>query len=133
MKVRPFRVEWRLFLGAAAFFTVTATVYWFVSNEHAGTAMLAASVPAFAFIGLWLAFQSRKAGPRPEDDGDAAHVDAVEDLGYFPSSSAWPFVLSAGAVVLANGLVFGPPIAVIGLILMVAGVFGYARESDQKA
>ena len=127
------KVEWRLFVGAAVFFTVTASVYWFVSYEHAGTAMLGASVPAFAFIGLWLAFQSRKAAPRPEDDGQAGHADAVEDLGYFPSSSAWPFVLSAGAVVLANGMVFGPPIAVIGLILMVAGVFGYARESDQKA
>ena len=60
-------------------------------------------------------------------------ADAAEDLGYFPSSSAWPFVLSAGVVVLANGLVFGPPIAVVGLLLMVAGVFGYAREADQKA
>ena len=127
------KVEWRLFVGAAAFFIVTTSIYWFVSDEHAGTAMLGASVPAFAFIGVWLLFQSRKAALRPEDDGEADHTDAVEDLGYFPSSSAWPFVLSAGAVVLANGLVFGPPIAVIGLILMTAGVFGYAREADQKA
>lgn len=126
------KAEWRLFMGAAGFFAVTASVYWFVTYEHAGTAMLAASVPAFAFIGLWLAFQSRKAAPRPEDDGDAP-MTADDDLGYFPSSSAWPFVLSAGAVVLANGLVFGAPIAVVGIILMVAGVFGYAREADSKA
>ena len=64
---RPMRVEWLLFLGAAAFFTVTATAYWFITYEHAGTAMLGASVPAFAFIGLWLWFQSRRHGPRPED------------------------------------------------------------------
>ena len=127
------KVEARLFVGAAAFFTVTAAGYWFISYEDAGTTMLAASVPAFAFIGLWLWFQNRHHGPRPEDDGEAVHADAAEDLGYFPSSSVWPFILSAGAVILANGLVFGPPIAVIGLILMVAGVFGYARESDQKA
>lgn len=127
------KVEWRLFMGAAAFFAVTASAYWFVSYEQAGTAMLAASVPAFAFIGLWLLVQSRRHGARPEDTGDAVPADAAEDVGYFPSSSAWPFVLSAGVVVLANGLVFGPPIAVLGLILMVAGVFGYAREADQKA
>ena len=42
-------------------------------------------------------------------------------------------MLSGGAVLLANGLVFGPPLAVIGLILMAAGTFGYARESDTKA
>ena len=130
---RAMNVEWLLFMGAAVFFAVTASAYWFITYEHAGTAMLGASVPAFAFVGLWLLFQTRGKGPRAEDDGDATPADAADDLGYFPSSSAWPFVLSAGVVVLANGLVFGPPIAVVGLILMVAGVFGYARESDQKA
>ena len=126
------KVEWRLFVGAAAFFTITAATYWFVSYEDAGTTMLAASVPAFAFIGAWLWFQNRNHGPRPEDDGEAGPADAAEDLGYFPSSSAWPFVLSAGAVVLDNGLVFGPPIAVVGILLMAAGVFGYVREADTK-
>jgi hypothetical protein len=126
------KVEWRLFLGAAGFFTVTASAYWFITYEHAGTAMLAASVPAFAMVALWLAFQARKAPPRPEDDGEA-HIVADDDLGYFPSASAWPFVLSAGAVVLANGMVFGPPIAVVGALLLLAGVFGYAREADTKA
>ncbi len=130
---RPMKVEWRLFAGAAGFFTATAAIYWFVSYEDAGTTMLAASVPAFAFIGLWLLFQSRRHRARPEDDGEADPTQAVEDLGYFPSSSAWPFVLSAGAVVLANGLVFGPALAVIGILLMIAGVFGYAREADTKA
>ncbi len=127
------KVEWRLFAGAAVFYTVTAAIYWFVSYEQAGTAMLAASVPAFALVGLWLLFQGHRHRARPEDDGDASPADAAEDLGYFPSSSAWPVVLSAGVVVLANGFVFGPPIAVVGLLLMVAGVFGYAREADQKA
>ena len=130
---RAMNVEWLLFMGAALFFAVTASAYWFITYEHAGTAMLGASVPAFAFVGLWLLFQTRGKGPRAEDDGDASPADAADDLGYFPSSSAWPFVLSAGVVVLANGLVFGPPISVVGVILMVAGVFGYARESDQKA
>ena len=130
---RAMNVEWLLFMGAAAFFAVTASAYWFITYEHAGTAMLGASVPAFAFVGLWLLFQTRGKGPRAEDDGDASPADAADDLGYFPSSSAWPFVLSAGAVVLANGLVFGPPLAVIGVLLMVAGVFGYVREADTKA
>jgi len=132
-KGRAMKLEWRLFMGAAAFFAVTASAYWFIAYEHAGTAMLGASVPAFAFVGLWLLFQTRGQRARAEDIADASPADAADDLGYFPSSSAWPFVLSAGAVVLANGFVFGPPIAVIGLMLMVAGVFGYARESDQKA
>jgi hypothetical protein len=127
------KVEWRLFAGAAAFFTVTASAYWFVSYEDAGTTMLGVSVPAFAFVAAWLWFQHRRIEPRPEDRGDAEPSDGAGEVGYFPSSSAWPFVLAAGAVVVANGLVFGPPIAVVGLLLMLAGVFGYAREADTKA
>lgn len=127
------KVEWRLFLGAAGFFSVTAAAYWFVTYEDAGTTMLAASVPAFAFIGLWLWFQNRKNGPRPEDRPDATQYDGVGDVGYYPSSSAWPFVLGAGATVVANGFVFGAPIAVLGALLMAAGVVGYAREADHKA
>jgi hypothetical protein len=127
------KVEWRLFAGAAGFFSVTASAYWFVSYEDAGTTMLAISVPAFAFIAGWLWFQHRHVGPRPEDLAESDPADAAGDVGYFPSSSAWPFVLAAGVVVVANGMVFGPPIAVVGLLLMLAGVFGYAREADTKA
>jgi cytochrome c oxidase subunit IV len=126
------KVEWRLFAGAAGFFTVTASAYWFVSYEDAGTTMLAVSVPAFAFIAAWLWFQHRNAGPRPEDLAESDPADGAGDIGYFPSSSAWPFVLAAGVVVVGNGLVFGPPIAVVGLLLMLAGIFGYAREADTK-
>jgi hypothetical protein len=127
------KVEWRLFAGAAGFFTVTASAYWFVSYEDAGTTMLGVSVPAFAFIAAWLWFQHRNVGPRPEDLAESDPADGAGDIGYFPSSSAWPFVLAAGVVVVGNGLVFGPPIAVVGLLLMLAGIFGYAREADTKA
>ncbi|MDQ6725998.1 MAG: cytochrome c oxidase subunit 4 [Actinomycetota bacterium] len=130
---RGLKVEWRLFAGAAGFFAVTATAYWLISYEDAGTTMLAASVPAFAFIAAWLWFQNRNHGPRPEDLGDATQADGTGDVGYYPSSSAWPFILAAGVVVLANGMVFGPPIAALGGLLMVAGIVGYAREADTKA
>lgn len=126
------KVEWRLFIGAAGFFTVTALAYWLITHEDAGATMLAASVPAFAFIGVYLWFQHRHHGPRPEDRGDAGPADATGDVGYYPSSSAWPFVLAAGVVLLANGLVYGPPIAALGVLLMVAGAVGYAREADSK-
>lgn len=127
------KVERRLFAGAAGFFAVTATAYWVVTHEKAGTTMLAASAPAFAFVGVWLWFQNRGKGPRPEDRGDADPSDAAEDVGYYPSSSAWPVVLAAGSVIVANGLVFGAPIAALGALLMAAGILGYAREADEKA
>ena len=128
------KIEWRLFAGAAGFYVLTAAAYWFITYEDAGTTMLAASVPAFAFVGIWLWFENRHNGPRPEDrpEGSPSDPDAGGDVGYYPSSSPWPFVLAAGVVVLANGLVFGASIAALGVLLMVAGIVGYAREADCK-
>lgn len=126
-------VEWRLFLGASAFYAVTGSAYWLVTREDAGTTMLAASVPAFAFVGLWLWFQARRHRPRPEDRAEAAPAEAAGDVGYYPASSAWPCVLGAGVFVLANGMVFGPPLAAIGALVVAAGIVGYVREADAKA
>jgi hypothetical protein len=127
------KVEWRLFAGAGAFFVVTSAAYWFVSYEDAGTTMLATSVLAFAFIGVWLWFQTRGRGPRPEDVAEAGPAEAAgEEIGFFPSASLWPFVLGGGAAVAGVGLVFGPPIFAVGILVMAAGVVGYAREAEDK-
>ncbi len=126
------KVEWRLFAGAGAFFAVTASLYWFVSYEQAGTAMLALSVPAFLMLGGFLLVQSRRHGPRPEDRGDASRADGEEEIGYFPSSSIWPLVLGLGAVALANSLVFGLGLAALGLGLIVTAAVGYAAEANSK-
>ena len=126
------KVEWRLFAGAGAFFAVTASLYWFVSYEQAGTAMLALSVPAFLMLGGYLLVQSRRHGLRPEDRADASIADGEEEIGYFPSSSIWPLVLGLGAVALANSLVFGLGLAALGLGLIVTAAVGYAAEANSK-
>lgn len=126
------KVEWRLFAGAGAFFAVTASLYWFVSYEQAGTAMLALSVPAFLMLGGYLLVQSRRHGLRPEDREDATLADGEEEIGYFPSSSIWPLVLGLGAVALANSLVFGLGLAAVGLGLIVTAAVGYAAEANSK-
>jgi hypothetical protein len=126
------KVEWRLFAGAGAFFSLTGTLYWFVSYEDAGTTMLALAVAAVFMVAGWLLFQSRKVGTRPEDRLDAEPGDGAGELGYFPSSSIWPFVLGCGAVVVANGFVFGVWLALFGGLLLLVGVIGYAFEASAK-
>lgn len=127
------KVEWRLFAGAAGFFVVTSSAYWFATYEDAGTTVLAASVLAFAFIGGWLWFQFRGRPPRPEDRGDATPGETGdEELGFFPSASLWPFVLGGGAAVAGIGLVFGPPVFAVGALVMAAAVVGYAVEANNK-
>jgi hypothetical protein len=126
------RVEWKLFAGAGAFYAVTTALYWFVSYEHAGSTMLALSVPAFAMVGAWLLLQARRHGLRPEDRPDGAIEEGEEEIGYFPSSSVWPLLLGLGAVALANSLVFGLGLAAVGAGLTITAVVGYAAEANSK-
>ncbi len=126
------KVESRLFAGAGAFYVVTTALYWFVSYEHAGSTMLALSVPAFLMVGVYLLLQGRRHGPRPEDRPEASLEEGEEEIGYFPSSSVWPLVLGLGAVALANSLVFGLGLAALGAGLTITAVVGYAAEANSK-
>ncbi len=127
------KLEWLLFAGAGAFLILTSTLYWFVSYEDAGTTLLGMGVAAVLMVAGWLAFQARRlGGPRPEDRPDADPSDGAGDLGYFPSSSIWPLVLGAGAVVIANGFVFGVWLVLAGAVLVVIGIVGYASEASSK-
>ena len=127
------KVEWRLFAGAAGFLTLTSTIYWFVSYEQAGTAMLGLAMAAVLMVAGWLWLWSRRVGRRPEDDPDADPGDGSGDVGYFPSSSIWPFLIGCGAVVLANGFVFGVFLGLTGALIVAVGVIGYAVEASTKA
>lgn len=126
------RTEWRLFAGAAGFFTVTGALYWLVTYEHAGTVMLAASVLAFALVGAYLLVVGRRVGLRPEDRPDASPADGAADLGYFPSASVWPFVLSLGAMLVALGVVFSGALIALGAIILGISVVGYASDAEGK-
>jgi hypothetical protein len=126
--------EWRLFVGGAVIVGATAALYWVLTHEDAGAVMLALGGVALALVGGWLALAaSRLDGPRPEDRSDAEPADGAEEVGYFPSSSIWPFVGACGVVVLAVGLVFGVWLSLFGGILVGIATLGYAVEADSKA
>ena len=128
------KTEWRLFAGAGLFFSITGSIYWFASYEHAGSTMLALAVAAVFMVAGWLWFQSRRlGGPRPEDRVDAEPSDGAADLGYFPGSSIWPFVVGWAGVAIGNAFVFGPWLGLAGGLLLLVGVIGYAVESSRKS
>ena len=127
------RTEWRLFAGGGGFFAFAAALYWFTSYEEAGSVMLALSVGALALIAVYLRRQGARTGLRPEDRPDAEPADAAGDIGYFPSSSIWPLVMATGVVVVANALVFGVWLAILGGLLFLTAVVGYAMEAQGKA
>lgn len=127
------RIEWRLFAGAGGFLALTMSTYWFVSSEAAGTVLLGLAMAAVLMVAGWLLFQSRRVGLRPEDRGDASPGDGAARLGYFPSSSIWPFVIACGAVVTAVALAFGVWLALTGAVIVAVGIAGFAVEANHRA
>jgi hypothetical protein len=95
--------------------------------------MLTVSTAAFAFVAAYLWVQGRSRSARPEDRAEAEPSDATGEVGYFPTSSIWPFVLASGAVLVANALVFGVWLAIFGGLVFFTGVVGYALEAQGKA
>jgi hypothetical protein len=141
------RVERRLFTGAAVGQGAVGTLYWFVSYEHAGTVMLVYSGLAFLLVAGYLLVVGSRAGSRPSDRPDADPGDEAAEEGaaqedaagegavrgeYYPSSSVWPFVSAAGVVVVGFGMVFGMGVASLGVLLLTAGIAGYASEANAK-
>jgi hypothetical protein len=50
-------------------------------------------------------------------------------VGYFPSSSIWPFVFGVGAALVAVALVFGFWTALPGFFMVIAAALGIVSES----
>lgn len=126
------KVEWRLFTGGGVLISLIAAVYWFLTYEEAGSVLLALSFAALLFVGAYLAVLSRRHGLRPEDVADPDPDAGLGEVGYFPSSSIWPFLGGCGAAVLAVGLVFGVWLSVSGLMLVGLATLGYATEANSK-
>ncbi|MBI2939243.1 MAG: cytochrome c oxidase subunit I, partial [Chloroflexi bacterium] len=54
-------------------------------------------------------------------DGHAHHI-------HMPSPSFWPPVTAVGILVIASGLLAGYPLAALGAVILLAGIFGWAFE-----
>lgn len=121
------KVAWRTMAGTGAFIVPFAVIYWFLSYEDAGTALLVAASVALLFLGAYLWFASRRLPPLPEDrtDGELPVEDVV---GVFPSGSLWPLVLGAGATLAAVGLAYSGWLALPGLGLVVLAIGGLVLE-----
>lgn len=127
------KTESRVFVISGGFLAGAGLVYYATSRERAGAAMLVLGAVASLLVGIYLARQSARAADRPEDRPDALPAEGTGELGWFPSASIWPFGISAGAVLIANGLVFGIWLVLMGTVLMAACLVGYTLEGQGKA
>ncbi|MFE4335623.1 cytochrome c oxidase subunit 4 [Streptomyces sp. NPDC056831] len=125
------KTEAVLFAGVAGFFLVTDVLYAVWSRDPTGTAALTISFLMASLVTFFFATNYRRKGLRPEDRGDGHIHERSGPVDFFPPHSIWPSLTATGTAVLALGVVFGLWLFVIGLGLVLAGVFGmifqYAR------
>jgi cytochrome c oxidase subunit IV len=125
--VRSFQ---KVFLFSGLFILASATIYWFVSYEWAGTILLSGTGVATLIMAGYAWLRAGRSTAFAEDRGDADPGEGEgEPIASFTMDSPWPLVFGVGVAVLAGGLVFGPPLLIVGAIVIVIAAVGLMRES----
>jgi hypothetical protein len=123
-------VEARIFVAVGAVVLVATIVYWFWSYEDAGSTMLLLASLAALAIGVYLYLQARRY-PDPDEPATPGATSDISGM-YLPHASVWPFAVGLGAVVLANGLALGRWALVPGIVLLLAALGGFVRQSRRR-
>jgi multisubunit Na+/H+ antiporter MnhG subunit len=119
-----------LFLAViGVFFGIIGVIYWFLSYEDGGFAMLVGSALLGLFPGTYYLWWSQHMKGQPDDDPDAEVAEGSGAVDAFPSSSIWPFVLGMGAMFTVLTFVFGLWLAPIGGALILSAAIGGTVES----
>jgi len=124
------RTATKLLLGLSAFGVTIGTIYWFVTYEWTGSVLLWSFSLTPLIIGLFALQHGWMRRAEPEDDPAASSATlAGEDLGAFPTATAWPEFLVLGVIATGASLIYGLIMLVVGVPLLAWAVIGLARES----
>ena len=137
------KVESLFHIFHGAFFGAITIWYWFWGYEDGGTVMLFGATLLGFVPGLYYFFWHRRfhghkyfvvgkvkeVGDRPEDRDDAEMKDGAGNIGSFPGSSIWPFVMGMGAFMAVLALVFGTWLLFIAVPLILTALTGVTAES----
>ena len=119
----------KVFLGSATFALVISTLYWFVTSEPTGTALLVSMILAPGLMAAYAAWAS--SGPdRPAEDRPDADPGALDArvLGPVLPASIWPVALGGGSLLVAAGLAYGVWLLLPAGAVFVVALAGLARE-----
>ncbi len=122
------KIEGYLFGFIALFLVPVTIVYWVLSGDPAGTTCLALSIGLAFMVGYYLLFTARRMEARPEDRPDAEISEGSGEVGFFPPHSWWPISLAAGFTITNIGLIIGPFLVMIGLVVLAVSAVGFLFE-----
>jgi hypothetical protein len=143
--------EIRFFVRSLLYLVPVTVVYWVVSYEPAGTALLVVLILAFAgLVGMVIHFApSTVSDLRPHGRGavrrgislasraigfherveEPAPLEGGPDL--IPAGSPWPIVAAAAAVIVGLGLIFGAWLLLPGIALLAWAALGWLTQLDR--
>lgn len=124
-----FDIQARIFAFVGVFLTVISIVYGWLSEEWAGTVMLALASGLVFTIGAYVGWN--KPGGHPEVD--EAQREDTDDQPWFPTASGWPFALAVGIVLVANGLLLGLWLFLPASAFLAYALSGFIRQSRQRS
>ncbi|MEU5976559.1 cytochrome c oxidase subunit 4 [Streptomyces sp. NPDC047315] len=128
------RGEAWLFTATAGFFLGVAVVYGVFAHEPAGLSALLVSFAMTALISAFLWRQRLRTQPRPEDRKDAQVQDTAGRRFSFPRPHSYaPVTAAAGFALLGLGVVKGLWIFLIGVGVLVPGVYGFVFGGHDEA
>jgi len=122
----------RVMGGFGAFGIGAAILYWILTQERAGTILLASFGVMPLIVVAWMLLRGAAvdASIARADDPQAEPRDgAGEIVGSFPTSTLWPAFLVLGVVVTGAGLVYGLLLVPVGIALAGVAILGLMRES----
>ena len=122
------KAERWMFVFITAFFVVVVPIYWFMSREIIGTVALLLTVAFSGMLAVFFTVQSNKIDARPEDRKDGEILDGAGEVGFFPSSSIWPFWSALTIMLISLGPVFGWWIALLGFGMGIWAVTGWCYQ-----
>lgn len=122
------RTEAKIFIVILLFLVIVTPVYWFMSKDPTGTAVLILSVGMAVMIAGYLSLVARKIDLRPEDRADGEIVEGAGELGFFPPQSYWPVIVAGVVTLMFLGPVFGWWLTLLGAAVGIWAVCGWVYE-----
>lgn len=123
------KTEPRFLIAVGGFGALVGFVYWFLSYEQAGFALLLLMGVASTMVGAYFLWKMGRVH-LPEGDPNAEHAaSAGEEVGRFSAGSIWPLVMAVSLVFVTQGLVYGLWLLVFGGTLFVWASVGLMLES----
>lgn len=126
--------ELRVFVRAALYMAVVTAIYWLVSDEAAGTLLLGGLLVAslvFVALGRSIGRRSKQRSALLAFD-DSGGEEAPLEIEQEPvvTTSAWPLLGAAGAMLIGLGLLYGPWLWIPGAALAGAAAYGWITQTD---